>query len=346
MEREDRSTYIGGSDIGPIMGYGRFSDRVDVWREKTDRPVPETESADIKRGSALEDDAAELYEEQTGLELNPGQEFIHDKWSHLAGHCDRVIEDPDRTGDGILEIKVPRSRVVREIKDHGLFDEQILQVQWYLGLSPYEWGEYAILDPNHWELLTWGFEPNQELFESMLHEARAFWSEHVERDIRPRIRDKSETDLNIPEDSGERRVRDEDEWKDHADRLARFKALKDRAEELENEEKEWLKERMREDGITSVEVPDLLKISWYEVDGRVSWKDTMQEVADRKPVDGVELIKRVKDLPDSDLTRQKILDIVESCMFDPFDERVYGDPYTVFRTTPQSDVDLSSLLNT
>ena len=68
---EQRRTGVGGSDVGPIMGFPMFGrTAVTVWEEKTGkRPLDTRITPPIKRGRLLEPILKLLYKEETGRDV-------------------------------------------------------------------------------------------------------------------------------------------------------------------------------------------------------------------------------------------------------------------------------------
>ena len=73
----DRSKYIGGSDIGAILGLSRFRSPLEVWMEKTGKEVKKLDSLPLRFGSFAEAFVASEYSRATGFDL------IHDESIHI-----------------------------------------------------------------------------------------------------------------------------------------------------------------------------------------------------------------------------------------------------------------------
>ena len=86
----DRTKYIGGSDIGAILGLSRFRSPLEVWMEKTGKAVKQLDSLPLRFGSFAEEFVASEYSRSTGFEL------VHDECGQslaldIFGHDERKI---------------------------------------------------------------------------------------------------------------------------------------------------------------------------------------------------------------------------------------------------------------
>ena len=62
----NRTKYLGGSDIGAILGFSKYRTALDVWLEKTDRVVNVVDNLPVRFGSFAEEFVASEYANQTG----------------------------------------------------------------------------------------------------------------------------------------------------------------------------------------------------------------------------------------------------------------------------------------
>ena len=88
----DRSKYIGGSDIGAILGLSRFRSPLQVWMEKTGKETSRADSLPLRFGSFAEEFVANEYSRSTGFELlHDESAFIHPEHSMFCAHIDRLV---------------------------------------------------------------------------------------------------------------------------------------------------------------------------------------------------------------------------------------------------------------
>ena len=52
---QDRTKYLGGSDIGAILGFSKYRTALDVWLEKTGRVVSNVDNLPVRFGSFAEE---------------------------------------------------------------------------------------------------------------------------------------------------------------------------------------------------------------------------------------------------------------------------------------------------
>ena len=88
----DRSKYIGGSDIGAILGLSRFRSPLEVWMEKTGKETKRLDSLPLRFGSFTEEFVASEYSRSTGFELIHDESiYIHPEYSFMSAHIDRFV---------------------------------------------------------------------------------------------------------------------------------------------------------------------------------------------------------------------------------------------------------------
>ena len=105
---KDRDKYIGGSDVGTILGLNQFKSAYELYLEKTNRLEPENldDKLQVKLGHKMEQVVAELYEDETGKKTQMSNKSYRCKeYPFLRGHIDRKILKEKRG----LEIKTTSS---------------------------------------------------------------------------------------------------------------------------------------------------------------------------------------------------------------------------------------------
>lgn len=160
-DEEIRHTFIGGSEAFELLNerqYGKGCARALGYRKtKTPEDVPSERGSDramsmravLKRGSLLEDLAAQIYMESTGRSLIKRNRIVRHPDHPGAGvHTDRIIlaakgENPRPTGDA--EIKTHGQGPFFNILRNGLPPAHNLQIQWSLFCTQHTWGAFIIL---------------------------------------------------------------------------------------------------------------------------------------------------------------------------------------------------------
>ena len=182
---------IGGYDIQTLMGEGGGT-LFDLYAKFLDMGDPIKVTAPMKRGSALEDDALELFAKNTGLTVVPmvGDDMFvrHPENKFLVAQIDgKVIADgtiiSTEQGDGLVDAKVPSNFFYQDYVADGIPTGNYLQLQWQMGLTGIKWGTFAILDYENWRTLGGDnppmIEADPELFAAMREKAEAFLTNFI-----------------------------------------------------------------------------------------------------------------------------------------------------------------------
>ena len=90
-------------------------------------------------------------------------------------HLDAEIVTIDDRGTGILECKSVGRPMYYKIKDDGIPDSWIFQMQHYLLTTDRKWGSYAILWADNWEFIHFDIEADKELQHSIIEAGENFW---------------------------------------------------------------------------------------------------------------------------------------------------------------------------
>lgn len=198
---EERQTGIGGSDVHHLLNEKPWGCSRLLWYEKTDYPpdYERVETDAMKRGTRLEEIAAEVYQEETGrnfrrqgIKRKKGTPFL---FVHMdrqlfttAQHLEVSTATSVANGPGVLEIKVPGQYAFRNIQRDGLPTAYYLQLQFSLLVTGYNWGSFAIFWADGWKLLWWDVERDQKLVDTLEENAILFWEENIQGDqIPPRL---------------------------------------------------------------------------------------------------------------------------------------------------------------
>ena len=108
----DRTKYIGGSDIGAILGLSRFRSPLEVWQKKTGKETKKVDSLPLRFGSFAEEFVANEYSHATGLELlHDESAFIHPEHPMFSAHIDRLVMG-NGIGSAPSKILQARSRIL------------------------------------------------------------------------------------------------------------------------------------------------------------------------------------------------------------------------------------------
>ena len=186
----DRSKYIGGSDIGAILGLSPYRTPLEVWMEKTGKPIGLLDSLPLRFGSFAEEFVASEYARATGFELTQDQStHIHPAHAFMSAHIDRfVLEDEIiKAPTRILECKTanPFARAQwGEVGTDQVPMSYLCQCVWYMAITGIAKTDLAVLFGNS-EFRIYEINKDAELENLVIEKATQFWSEYVLKDIPP-----------------------------------------------------------------------------------------------------------------------------------------------------------------
>jgi putative phage-type endonuclease len=154
MTEEDwlksRTAGIGGSEIAKIAGVSPWGNAITVYLDKISQDHKEKDAGEAAYwGNRLEDIVASEFEKRTGMFMTTLNAIIQStEYPWMIGNVDRVIYDKT-IGDGILECKTtgvytPAAKVYLD-EDNRIYDEHMCQVQWYMGITGYQYAFVAVL---------------------------------------------------------------------------------------------------------------------------------------------------------------------------------------------------------
>jgi putative phage-type endonuclease len=185
----DRSKYIGGSDIGAILGLSRFRSPLEVWMEKTGKETKKLDSLPLRFGSFAEEFVASEYSRATGFELIHDESIhIHPEHSFMSAHVDRfVLEDGSPSPTRILECKTANPFSSGDWGDVGSDEvpmSYLCQCIWYMAITNIDKVDLAVLFGNS-DFRIYEITRDLELENTILEKASLFWNDYVLKDIAP-----------------------------------------------------------------------------------------------------------------------------------------------------------------
>jgi putative phage-type endonuclease len=192
----DRSKYIGGSDIGAILGLSRFKTPLEVWMEKTGRETKKTDSLPLRFGSFAEAFVASEYSRATGFDLLHDESiYIHPQHSYMSAHIDRfIVQGSTSSPTRILECKTANpfsSGDWGEIGSDEVPMSYLCQCIWYMAITGIEKTDLAVLFGNS-DFRIYEIARDQELEALVITKASTFWDEHVLKDIPPPVQSEAD----------------------------------------------------------------------------------------------------------------------------------------------------------
>jgi len=187
----DRTKYIGGSDIGAILGLSRFRTPLEVWIEKTGKENKKVDSLPLRFGSFAEEFVASEYARATRFELLLDESiFVHPEHSFMSAHIDRFVLDsvgvaPSR----ILECKTAspfNSCEWGEVGSDEVPMSYLCQCIWYMAITGIEYCDLAVLFGNS-DFRIYEIARDKALEKMVIGKAIAFWHDYVLKDLPPPI---------------------------------------------------------------------------------------------------------------------------------------------------------------
>ena len=190
---QDRTKYIGGSDIGAILGLSKFRSALAVWMEKTGKEVKALDSLPLRFGSFAEEFVASEYTRHTGVDLIHDESiYLHSQHSFMSAHIDRFVH-----GDGLsnaatrlLECKTANPFARGEWGEPGTDQvpmSYLCQCIWYMAITGIEQCDLAVLFGNS-DFRIYEITRDLELEALIIERALHFWNEYVLKDTPPPAR--------------------------------------------------------------------------------------------------------------------------------------------------------------
>ena len=193
----ERTRYLGGSDIGAILGVSKYRSAVDVWLEKTGRSIIEKTSLPMRFGQFTEDFVAREYTLATGYGLAIHEEaIVHPLYAYMHGHIDRFVLEKDLPlvdergkiqAARILECKTANPFTQSDWGEVGTDQvpmSYLVQCIWYMMLTKIKRTDLAVLFGNA-DFRIYEISRDSELEQMILDRAIHFWENHVLKDIPP-----------------------------------------------------------------------------------------------------------------------------------------------------------------
>jgi putative phage-type endonuclease len=194
----DRSTFVGGSDIGAIVGVSERRTALDVWEAKLKlaEPLDESTARMLRHRSRLEAAVLDAFEEDrpdvrivarnVRASLNTDPPFSAQIDAIGAIGVERVVVEAKTAAD---RMRYSWGESVDEI-DAGY----IAQVQWQLACTGYDRGFLAAMIGIDGELRVYEIVRDQTIIDYLQNEAVAFWS-LVESRTPPRASSRRPTEV-------------------------------------------------------------------------------------------------------------------------------------------------------
>jgi putative phage-type endonuclease len=183
----ERRTYIGGSDIGCILGLSKYKSALDIYLSKTSDINDEATSEAAHWGNLLEDVIASEYAARSGNVVTRASGLLrHKEHSFIACNIDRWVTARDGT-KYVLECKTAgflKAREWGEVGSDQIPENYLMQVAYYSAICNVEKVDIAVLIGGQ-ELRIYTYVKNEELENKLILAACAFWNNYVLKGIAP-----------------------------------------------------------------------------------------------------------------------------------------------------------------
>ena len=185
----DRTKYIGGSDIGAILGLSRFRSPLEVWMEKTGKEIRKLDSLPLRFGSFAEEFVASEYARATGFKLIHDESiYIHPEHAFMSAHMDRfVLEGGSSSPTRILECKTAHPFSAGDWGEVGSDEvpmSYLCQCIWYMAITNINQVDLAVLFGNS-DFRIYAMNRDLGLENTILEKASLFWNDYVLKDTPP-----------------------------------------------------------------------------------------------------------------------------------------------------------------
>lgn len=199
---ELRSSGIGGSDAGIIIGVNKYKTPVELWKEKVECRSDFAGNEATYWGTTLEKDVADAYQNRTGSKVVQSHKtYRHKEYPFLMAHIDRRIVG-EKKG---LECKTALNKWWKpdqwgEPGTDEVPDSYLAQCQHYMAVTGWDSWDLAVLLSGP-EFRIYHIDRNQEFIDILIERECIFWKHVVDKTPPPAVC-LSDTSLLYPTDAG------------------------------------------------------------------------------------------------------------------------------------------------
>jgi putative phage-type endonuclease len=202
---EERKTYIGGSDLGAILGINNFRTELDVYFEKTAEGIVEDNVGDAAYwGTILEDVVAAEYAKRTGFKIEkPAGLIRHNEYPFIACNLDYWVID-DQGNSHILECKTAnqqKSTCWGEEGTNQIPESYLYQVAYYAAITGASRVDIAVLIGGQ-DFRIYRYDKDEVMESKLIRVARKFWNNHVLAGAPPKPRTQEDAAKLYPKANG------------------------------------------------------------------------------------------------------------------------------------------------
>lgn len=201
----ERKTYVGGSDIGAIVGVNPYKSCLDVYLEKVSEGLIEENASEAAYwGNVLEDVIAKEYAKRTGYRVEKPVGLIrHKEYPFIACNIDYWVLDENGQSH-ILECKTAnqlKAQLWGEEWTNQIPDSYQMQVAYYGVITGVEKIDIAVLIGGQ-EFRIYRYIRDDEVEKRVIEVARKFWNDYVAKGIPPKAESKEDMAKLFPKGNG------------------------------------------------------------------------------------------------------------------------------------------------
>lgn len=183
--KEERRKGVGGSDAAAVLGLNPWASPLDVYNDKlgiVNKDLSDNET--VRWGNILEDVIAKEYARRKGVKIRRrNQMFFHPEHSYMLANLDRTIDGQKK----ILEIKTAGAFMASQWGEEGtdqVPDSYLIQCAHYMAVMDYDITDLAVLIGGR-DFRTYTIHRDKELERLIIEKEKAFWTNHIEKEIPP-----------------------------------------------------------------------------------------------------------------------------------------------------------------
>jgi putative phage-type endonuclease len=202
---KERKTYIGGSDLGSILGINNFRTELDVYFEKTSDGIAEDATSEAAYwGIVLEDVVAGEYAKRTGFKIEKPSGLIrHKQYPFTACNLDYWVID-NKGNSHILECKTANQMKVTCWGEEGtnqIPESYLYQVAYYAAITGANRVDIAVLIGGQ-DFRIYRYDKDEIMESKLIRVAKKFWNNHILAGVPPKPRTQEDAAKLYPKANG------------------------------------------------------------------------------------------------------------------------------------------------
>jgi putative phage-type endonuclease len=198
---KERKSYLGGSDIGAIVGANPYRSALDVYLDKTSEGIVDITSEAAYWGNTLEFVIAEEYSKRTAFDVEiPGGLIRHKEYPFIAANIDRWANGRNH----ILECKTAGFTKAHEWGEVGTAEIPEVykyQVAYYAAITGVSRVDIAVLIGGQ-DFRIYQYLKDKEMEDKLIRAAVLFWNKYILTNTPPTPKTDADTAKLFPKGNG------------------------------------------------------------------------------------------------------------------------------------------------